>query len=71
MKKISLAVPLISMKNKKAELTFGCSAMLKLLQHPPLSVLFSRRVWLYRVTQYFLVHRYQNKVGLSRNFLKE
>jgi len=52
MKKISLAVPITSIENKKAELasgsTFSSSAMLKSVQHPPLSVLSLRRVWLCR-----------------------
>jgi len=49
---ISFSVPPPFIQNKKAELTkgssFGSSAVLKLFQHPPLSVPFSRRVWLYR-----------------------
>jgi hypothetical protein len=43
-----------ALPNKKAESTvgssFGSSAMLRLPQHPPLSVPFSRRDWLYRVS---------------------
>jgi hypothetical protein len=44
-------VPTSLYKNKKAELTkgasFGSSAMLN-IQYPPLSVPFSRRVWLFQ-----------------------